>query len=535
MNRPENLTAETLLEALDVLSDSIAIYSPDGACIYANGSALSRFPHFYSLMAKGATHREGLIATARHRFPDLPHAEADHLAEQAYGAYLAGHPHVLLTDDGRHTLTTYREMSDGRKAGVSVDITELHHREVELHSARREAEAASQAKSAFLANMSHEIRTPLNGIMGMAQVLAGGALDEMQREQVSTILDSSRTLMALLNDVLDLSKIEAGKFDIIPTDTDLAHVLRRVQKLWKPRAQEKGLTLTLALDCDLPSYVKVDSVRVQQCLSNLISNAIKFTDIGRIDVFARSQTLPNGDFLIEIDVEDTGAGMDDETMARLFRPFAQADETISRRHGGTGLGLSITRKLAEIMGGTAGARSEPGRGSCFTFSFRAAPASSEPRRRSTDFAASGGGDREALKSSNLRILLVDDHPINRQVVSLFLKPFNMRIVEAVNGRDAIDALERDTFDLVLLDMHMPVMDGPTAIDIIRKSGKSYAGVPVIALTADAMSGDRERYMAMGMDGYLPKPIPERDLLAEIMRVRHLAGAPLSTPAAARSA
>ena len=235
-----------------------------------------------------------------------------------------------------------------------------------------------------------------------------------------------------------------------------------------------------------------------------------------------------GAHTIEVIVRDTGAGMDAETLGRLFKPFAQADESIQRSHGGTGLGLSITRRLAELMGGTASATSEPGRGSTFRFSFRANPA--KPRAVAPSVAQGAPSDiREHLKQSNLRVLLVDDHPINRQVASLFLRPFNMRIVEAVNGAEALAALERETFDLVLLDMHMPVMDGPTTIAKIRASNQSWAATPVIALTADAMSGDRERFLAMGMDGYLSKPLAERDLLSEITRVR--IGAPDAEPVA----
>src|SRR5690606_37939247 len=208
-------------------------------------------------------------------------------------------------------------------------------------------------------------------------------------------------------------------------------------------------------------------------------------------------------------------GMDAETLARLFRPFVQADESTSRRFGGTGLGLSITRRLAELMGGEATAESRPGEGSAFTFTFRAANAQSQPGAGEIARPAMGEDAREALKTSNLRILLVDDHPINRQVAALFLRPFNLRIVEAVNGAEALAALKREAFDIVLLDMHMPVMDGPSTIAAIRSSNESWAGVPVIALTADAMSGDRERYLGMGMDGYLAKPLAERDLLTEI--------------------
>jgi CheY-like chemotaxis protein len=375
--------------------------------------------------------------------------------------------------------------------------------------------------------MSHEIRTPLNGILGMAQVLEMGNLSSDQRDQVQTILDSGRNLMALLNDVLDLSKIEAGKIAIVTADTDLIHTLRRLHRLWKPKAEEAGLEFYLSLDAELPQLLNFDAVRVRQCVSNLISNAIKFTAKGRVEVFVTAKRQAGGRYMVKIRVTDTGVGMDEETMTRLFRPFTQADDSTSRKYGGTGLGLSITRSLAELMGGEASVRSEIGRGSEFTFTFLAEEAAPQHRVVSEGGSLSEDESREALKDQNLRLLLVDDHPINRQVASLFLRPFNMRIVEATNGKEALSCLERETFDMMLLDVHMPVMDGVETIRAIRASGRSWATIPVIALTADAMTGDKERYLAMGMDSYLSKPIAERDLIAEVARVRSLSAAQLS--------
>jgi CheY-like chemotaxis protein/anti-sigma regulatory factor (Ser/Thr protein kinase) len=316
----------------------------------------------------------------------------------------------------------------------------------------------------------------------------------------------------------------------VPTDASLHHMLRRQLRLWKPRAEEKGLELSLAFDADLPSYLSFDQVRVQQCVANLVSNAIKFTQKGRVEIYASAKAIDSGAYLVDVRVTDTGPGMDAETLGRLFKPFAQADETIQRVHGGSGLGLSITRRLAELMGGQATATSEPGRGSTFCVSFRGGQARSQPEA-GVHARPEQGDVRESLKQSNLRVLLVDDQPINRQVAALFLRPFNMQIVEAVNGADALDALKRQPFDLVLLDMHMPVMDGPTCIANIRASSEAWSQVPVVALTADAMSGDRERYLGMGMNGYLSKPLAERDLLAEIARVRSGAPAPMPAPVA----
>ena len=518
IDQPSQLDVETVLEALEALNDGIAVYGPDARALYINDVAKKRFRTFYDDLER-SDHYTAMRGSIVRAFPTLGEAELAAVTKDYLQRYDNNETYAANSEDGRFVVISFRPMAHGRKAGISIDVTDLHNREIELEAARKQAEAASASKSAFLANMSHEIRTPLNGIMGMAQVLESTTLDDAQREFVGAILDSGKTLMTLLNDVLDLSKIEAGKFDIVSADANLAHVLRRQLKLWKPRAEEKDLEFTLAFDADLPTYVSFDQVRVQQCVSNLVSNAIKFTAYGRVEIFASAKTLPDGEHLIDVRISDTGPGMDAETLDRLFQPFAQGDETTQRKHGGTGLGLSITRRLAELMGGSASAESTLGRGSTFRVSFRARDAKARTAAPDAIRPTHTGDVRESLKSSNLRVLLVDDHPINRQVASLFLRPFNMGIVEAVNGAEALAALERESFDVVLLDMHMPVMDGPTTITHIRESGQDWAGIPVIALTADAMSGDRERYLALGMTGYLSKPLAERDLLTEIARVR----------------
>ena len=510
------------LEAIENLPDGISIFDRDGVPILHNHMSEVRFPHLYEAFAKGAKHyREAMEYSIRQSRPDFNDAEIAQHVEHFNNLTETGETYETKTNDNRIVQITYRPMADGRKVAISVDVTELRQRERDLKRAQAAAIAASNAKSAFLANMSHEIRTPLNGILGMAQVLEMGGLTDEQRDQVQTILDSGRNLMALLNDVLDLSKIEAGKIAVVKADTDLTHTLRRLHRLWKPKAEEAGLEFFLSLDADLPQVLNFDAVRVRQCVSNLISNAIKFTKQGRVEVFVTARRNADGQYLVKVRVSDTGIGMDEETMSRLFTPFTQADDSTSRKYGGTGLGLSITRKLAELMGGEAAVRSEPGRGSEFTFSFLAGDAAPQHRVVSEGASMSEDEARATLKSQNLRLLLVDDHPINRQVASLFLRPFNMRIVEATNGKEALEALRRETFDVVCLDVHMPVMDGTQTIAAIRASNDPWANIPVIALTADAMTGDKERYLAMGMDGYLSKPIAERDLVTEITRVRGL--------------
>jgi hypothetical protein len=511
-----------VLEAIENMPDGISIFDENGVPMLHNKMSVRRFPHLYEAFANGAKHyKEAMAYSVRKSRPDFTDQQVNEQVEKFNAFTETGETYEIRTPENRIVQITYRPMSDGRKVAISVDVTELRQREKELKKAQEQAIAASNAKSAFLANMSHEIRTPLNGILGMAQVLEMGNLSPEQKDQVSTILDSGRSLMALLNDVLDLSKIEAGKIAIVRADTDLTHTLRRLHRLWKPKAEEAGLEFYLSLDADLPQVLNFDAVRVRQCVSNLISNAIKFTEKGRVEVFVTAKKQPDGQYLVKIRVSDTGVGMDTETTDRLFRPFVQADDSTARKYGGTGLGLSITRHLAELMGGEATVSSEVGRGSQFTFSFLAGEASPQHRLVNEGASMSENEARSTLRNQNVRLLIVDDHPINRQVAALFLRPFNMRVVEATNGKEALACLNAEAFDVVLLDVHMPVMDGVETIRQIRASNESWKNIPVIALTADAMSGDKERYLGMGMDGYLSKPLAERDLITEITRVRNL--------------
>jgi signal transduction histidine kinase/CheY-like chemotaxis protein len=373
------------------------------------------------------------------------------------------------------------------------------------------AQIANESKSAFLSTMSHEIRTPLNGVLGMAQALRSENLPQDQAEKVTTILDSGETLMSILNDVLDLSKLQAGKVEIVPTDMDLRHICGRVHKIFVPKAEEKGLRFTVEMSDDLPSYISCDRVRLRQCVANLVSNAIKFTETG--DVTLRvSCEIPEPPLVkVIFAVRDTGIGMDEETCAGLFGEFTQAENTIARRFGGTGLGLAITRRLARLMDGDVTIQSVPGQGSTVSLSVLAKIV--QPARGdSFATSVSSGGLR------GKRVLVVDDNTINRQVVQLFLRLMDVEVSEAANGLVALELLRLEPFDIVLLDIHMPVMDGMETIRRIRASNADWSRVPVIALTADAMSGDRERYCALGMDGYASKPISQDDLILEMYRV-----------------
>ena len=404
--------------------------------------------------------------------------------------------------------------------GTLTDIRERKEMEEELRAAMEKAEASNKAKSEFLANMSHEIRTPLNGVLGMAQALEADELSEAQSKKVRIILDSGKALTGVLNDVLDLSKIEAGKLDISPVPGDLLHTMKRVRQLFQTTAEEKGLVLSARHAPDFPERLTYDPVRVRQCVANLLSNAVKFTARGKVELAISSEEVGEGACMVKIEVIDTGIGMTQEVQDKLFAAFTQADGAITRSFGGTGLGLAISRQLARMMGGDIVVSSVPGTGSTFTLTFRAeiAEVQAEPEARA---------DAPAKKepSSGMRgkrVLLTDDNAVNRQVIQLFMAPMGCSVVEATNGKEALDALAKQGFDIVLLDVHMPVMDGTETIRRIRNGPAAWKDIPVIALTADAMSGDREKYLSMGMTDYVSKPVDQRELSSRMHAALNLA-------------
>ena len=378
----------------------------------------------------------------------------------------------------------------------------------QLETEKESVEAASEAKSAFLATMSHELRTPLNGMLGMAHALEHDDLSEEQKERVRTIIDSGYLLTAVLNDVLDLSKIEAGKLEISPIDDDFHQTLHRVVRLFEPQASDKGVELTPTIDGSLPQWLRFDPVRVRQCLSNLLSNAVKFTTAGHIEVCARAEDEAGGKRII-LTVSDTGIGMSRKALEGLFTPFTQADASITRRFAGTGLGLSIVRQLARLMDGDVSAKSVEGEGSVFTLDFAAAHATQAAPPDTGNEHVSQDEAKNLLQER--RILVADDNAVNRQVTRIFLAPLKCEIVEAKDGIEALEALDKQKFDIVLMDIHMPRMDGIQAIGQIRKSAKDWSCVPVVALTADAMEEDRARYIKAGMDASAIKPLDQRQL------------------------
>ncbi len=505
-------------EAIDCLPDGFAILDSELLPIMTNQVTRESFKAFHEAIAGGLSYREASFASRKIASPHASDEERWREVDTIQARLLSGESVELKTTPGRTFSLMIRPMSHRRYVAVSVDITGHAAREQELERSRHQAEAANHAKSAFLANMSHEIRTPLNGILGMAQVLVQGRITAAQREQAELILTSGKALKTILDDVLDLSKIEAGRMELALADQNLHDVLRRLVWLWQADAEEKGIGLRLDIDETVSAQHRFDAVRLGQCVSNLLSNAVKFTERGKITIRVSGESYPHGT-AVSIAIADSGIGMNEETVRKLFEPFSQGEELIARRFGGTGLGLAITRKLAGLMGGDVTVASKPGSGSTFTLTFIARPLQGETGIRAPANRPKAQLPFPAHISRRPRhVLLVDDNALNRRVGNLFLKPEGYRITEAENGMEALARLAEDRFDIVLLDIHMPVLDGLATLKRIRASDKPWRNVPIIALTADAMSGDRERYLAEGMNGYISKPIEQRDLLAEIARL-----------------
>ena len=388
----------------------------------------------------------------------------------------------------RRNLTAAREL-----AQATADLAEQKHA----------AEAANRAKSAFLAMMSHEIRTPMNGVLGMAHALETTTLDGRQHDYVRTLIRSGDGLMAILDDVLDLARIEAGRLEIAAEPFDLRDVVLRAQGLWRQAAADKGLALVCEIAADAPAWVGGDAVRVRQVLLNLLSNAIKFTEAGQVRVAL--DAAPGG---VVLAVADTGPGMDEATLAGLFQRFTQADASGARRYGGAGLGLAISQDLAGLMGGRIEVETALGAGSTFRLRLPLGVAEPAPPPPAV----------ETPRPARLDVLVVDDNPTNRAVATALLEALGASVRTVVDGPEALAALRLAAADVVLMDIHMPGMDGIEVTARIRAGEAGDPQVPIVALTADAMAGARERLLAEGFDDYLAKPISPALLAQTLARV-----------------
>ncbi|MFN7950032.1 MAG: PAS domain S-box protein [Blastocatellia bacterium] len=540
--RREEQARARLTALLEATSDYISISYPDGSIYYANSAfrhllglsekedlACLRPSDVYPLWALSAVMNESIPAAIKN---GVWQGEA-----------------ALLDQQGREVPVSQvilAHKSGGRVEFLSTiarDITESKRVQAELERAMIAAEAASRSKSEFLANMSHEIRTPMNGIIGMTELALDTELSQQQRKYLERVRFSADALLSLLNDILDFSKIEAGRLDLEQIDFRLRESLADTLAILELRAEQKGLALRCEVESDVPDALVGDPGRLRQIIINLVSNAIKFTHTGSVTVSVRAETVTEQEALLHFAVTDTGIGIPADKQKVIFDPFTQADGSTTRKYGGTGLGLSICSKLVKMMHGQIGVDSEINRGSIFHFTARFNPGivANEPLPEITSgptpmpdetISAATTGEPEGL-----RILLAEDNEINQEVAVALLQKHGHQVTVAVNGLKAIEAWQRAEFDLILMDVQMPEMGGFEATAVIRgRELRRSTHIPIIALTAHAMKGDRERCLAAGMDGYLTKPIQISEFIAAIDNLkRQLQSRPEISRAATASA
>lgn len=387
--------------------------------------------------------------------------------------------------------------------------------ELEKSHLVKKAEAAVRAKNAFLANISHEIRTPMNSILGMAQLAFKAEHNPRQREYLKKIQLSGEHLLGIIDDILDISKIDAGKLSIEVVDFELAIVIETLADLLASKAEDKGIKLNFYIDPAVPPYLRGDPRRLCQVLTNLVNNAIKFTDKGEVNIRVKRLGEDRNEAVLRFEVQDTGVGMSRDEIAQLFQPFQQVDCSTTRKYGGTGLGLVISKQLVEMMeGGKIGVESFPEQGSTFWFTLKMTEGVPAAEPQAPESAKNESGVLAKLKGS--RILLVDDNDFNREVAVDFLQSAGTEVITSSNGKEAIELIRRQRFDCVLMDVQMPVMDGVEAVQLIRKD-PAIKHVRVIALTANASREDRERYLAAGMDDVIIKPFNYQTLFTTIAK------------------
>ena len=391
---------------------------------------------------------------------------------------------------------------------LHAQFWEVLRTQASLRKAKLEAESASEAKSAFLANMSHEIRTPLYGVLGMIAVVLESELSEQQRRQLQLARYSGLLLQGIVNDVLDISKIDAGKEVLEACDFDLQAALREVVGLMIPQARQKGLDLSLSYPDELPDWFRADAGKIRRIALNFINNALKFTANGSVAVIVDAVDRPPGQVNVRIAVRDTGIGLSAEQQTRLFEKFSQADSSTTRKYGGTGLGLAICKQLAEMMGGAVGVVSAPGTGSTFWAALPLKPVA-RPENAPTPEATEASPHRRWQG----RVLVVEDNPINQKILHHLLKRRGLTVDTATNGRDAVAMVLKTRYSMVFMDCQMPEMDGYQATGEIRSHEGQCAlpRTPIVAMTANAMAGDRELCLRAGMDDYLSKPLTVTEL------------------------
>ena len=495
-----------LSDAVESLRDGFVLYDADDRLVMMNRAARS-YTGLGDNVGPGTPHADVIRAAAKARLIAAPGDEVERLVRERQERHRQGIGRTVerQVGDEWHQVTE----SPTREGGVVVlrtDITALKRANLALEEARALAEAATRAKSEFLAVMSHEIRTPMNAILGFADILARTGLDTEQRHSVDTVREAAEALMRVINDILDYSRIEAGRIELEQADFAPDSVLAGVVDTLRPAAAERGLSLRATVEPEVPAWLRGDAYRLRQVLLNLVGNAVKFTWRGSIGVRLLHEEDCGGSARLRFEVEDTGVGIPREIQPHLFERFTQADSSVSRKYGGSGLGLSICKRLVELMGGAIGVDSEPGRGSTFWF------AVTLPRGKETAPVAVALPGAPANAGIGSRLLVVDDNAANRQLAQILLEDAGYRVDGVDSGAAALEAVASQDYALVLMDVQMPGMDGYEATRRLRDAGH---GLPIVALTAGVTDEDVSRSRAAGMNAHLAKPIDRQALLRAV--------------------
>ncbi len=512
----------TLRDGIEALRDAFLMFDASRRVLMWNRKYEEMYPHVRGQIEIGMLAYDLMhLHAAAPLFAVPAHEREAWVVDRLSFVVRGGVPYDRQLADGRTIRVIGFSTASGGEIHLLQDVTTDIAATRALTQAKETAEAASDAKSRFLATMSHEVRTPINGVMGMASLLLDTALDSQQRLYVHSIRDASDSLLQIINDVLDFSKLEAGRLEFEDLAFDLNALVRSTIEIVAARAKAKNLTLEWQMNGDVPERLRGDPGRLRQVLLNLLSNAIKFTERGSVRVEASARVQPDGRIRGWFSVRDTGIGIPEDRLPRLFREFEQLDGSIARRFGGTGLGLAISRRLVARMGGELRAESTPGGGSVFLFDVVLTQASLESDAKPGNIDWAGEIERlSRARNRPLRILLAEDNQTNRLIVSAMLEPIGLRVDTAGNGLEAVEAQRVAPYDLILMDVNMPEMDGYAATAAIRALDGEGAGVPILAVTANAFETDREAALAAGMNDFISKPFRKEALLTLV--VRHLA-------------
>ena len=515
---PAGHAAEARLrEAIAHMSDGLAVYDPQGRLEICNDSFRRINDYSESDTQPGVATYDGLGTL------DEAQASIEHKPltfQKRLEQLRRDGTNVVIQYHGDRAYERHQSATpSGGMINILTDITDLKKAEEALRHALVLADQASQAKSEFLATMSHEIRTPIAGILGMADILLddgeqyGEKLSDARRAKVLSIKNAGQSLVTILNDILDLSKIQSGKLELEHIDFNLHALARESLDIFYPAAHAKGIALGSKIDPNLPVFIIGAPTRIRQILVNLVGNAIKFTERGHVTLSIIASEQSEDAVTCRFEIIDTGIGIAAEHHAGLFEDFTQIDTSTARKYEGTGLGLAISKRLTDLMGGDIGVDSAEGKGSTFWFTVSAQAVPGSPTEVTETREAPNEKSYKATRS--LSILLAEDNDLNQMIITAVLAKFDHQVAVVENGRAAVEAVRREDFDLVLMDVRMPEMDGPGATRVIRREPTEKADIPIIAVTADAIVENRKDYAAAGMNACVTKPINVPDLLSTI--------------------